>query len=68
VLLLTMGRSPAVGWGTLWVLFVAAASGALLVPAYTVVADSMEGILFYQPRKPTTFDPIRQIKRDRHLS
>jgi cell shape-determining protein MreD len=68
VLLLTMGRAPAVGWGTLWVLAVAAASGALLVPGYGVFFSWLEGLFFHRPRQRPSFDPLRQIKRDRHLS
>jgi cell shape-determining protein MreD len=68
VLLLTMGRSPAVGWGSLWVLMIAAASGAMLVPAYGVLFHWLEGVFFHQQRARASFDPLRQIKRDRHLS
>ena len=68
VLLVTMGRAPAVGWGTLWVLVVAAAGGALLVPGYGLVFARLEGVFFHQPRARPSHDPLRQIKRDRHLS
>ena len=68
ILLLTMGRSPAVGWGTLWVVVVAAGGGALLVPGYSLFFARLEKVLFHQPRLRPGFDPQRQIKRDRSLS
>jgi hypothetical protein len=68
LLLMTLGKNPALGWGTLWALGVVTLGGAMLGPIYFTLFDWLDRTFFYRPHQSRSFDPDRQIKRDRHPS
>jgi rod shape-determining protein MreD len=65
MLLLTAGKHPLLGWGSLWQWLVMIAGGALATPLVFAVFNWCDYALGYQPRKETSFRPDREILRDR---
>jgi cell shape-determining protein MreD len=67
LLLLTAGKEPLLGWGSLWQWLVMTAGGAAAVPVIFALFDWCHHMLGYQPRTETSFRPDREIRRDRKL-
>ena len=67
LLLLTAGREPLLGWGTLWQWLVLTAGGAAAAPLVFLLFDWCNRALGYQPHAETSFRPDREIRRDRKL-
>jgi cell shape-determining protein MreD len=65
LLLLTLGRRPLVGWGTLWQLLVLALGGAAATPIIFLVLGWLHRALGYRPVVESTFRSDRQIRRGR---
>ena len=65
LLLLTAGKEPLLGWGSLWQWFVMAAGGALATPIIFALFEWCNHALGYQPRTETSFRPDREIHRGR---
>jgi rod shape-determining protein MreD len=66
LLLLSMRRTPPVGWGTLWDLFVMCLGGGLLTPICFWVLDAITRALSYLPVAESSFRPDREIRRGRN--
>lgn len=67
LLLLTIGREPLLGWGSLWQWLVLTAGGAVATPIIFVLFDWCRHMLGYQPLVETSFRPDREIRRDRNV-
>jgi cell shape-determining protein MreD len=65
LLLLTSGRSPQLGWGTLWQLAVMTAGGAVATPVCFFLSDWLKKHLTHSPAFETSFRPDREIRRGR---
>jgi hypothetical protein len=65
LLLLTAGKVPLLGWGSLWQWAVMIAGGAIATPVFFIVFDWFDHALGYQPRTETSFRPDREILRGR---
>ena len=63
--LLTAGKQPLLGWGTIWQWIVMTASGAAATPLVFALFDWCNRALGYQPRIETSFRPDREIRRGR---
>ena len=66
LLLLTVGESPLLGWGSLWQWLVMTAGGAVATPVIFAMFDWMHRAFGYQPRTETSFRPDREILRGRN--
>jgi cell shape-determining protein MreD len=67
LLLLTLGQSPLLGWGSIWQWLVITAGGAVATPVIFVLFDWCHRALGYQPHTETSFRPDREIRRDKIL-
>jgi cell shape-determining protein MreD len=67
LLLLTIGRQPLLGWGSLWQWLVLTAGGAVATPVVFVLFDWCRQGLGYQPQIESSFRPDREIRRDRNV-
>ncbi len=65
LLLLSMGKTPLVGWGTLWQWAVLSFGGAAFAPLFFQLFDRINRAFHYQPLPETSFRNDRQIKRGR---
>ena len=65
LLLLSGGKQPLLGWGSLWQWFVMTAGGAAATPVLFALFDWCDQALGYQPRTETSFRPDREILRSR---
>lgn len=65
LLLLSGGRQPLIGWGSLWQWLVMIAGGAAATPLVFALFDWCNRALGYQPRVETSFRPDREIRRGR---
>jgi cell shape-determining protein MreD len=65
LLLLTMGRTPLLGWGTLWQLLVLTAGGAIATPICFELFGWLQRTLIHRSTAETSFRPDRQIRRGR---
>jgi hypothetical protein len=65
LLLLTAGKGPLLGWGSLWQWCVMIVGGAIATPAFFTLFDWCDHALGYQPRMETSFRPDREILRGR---
>ena len=65
LLLLTGGREPLLGWGSLWQWLVMTAGGAAATPLVFALFHWCDRTLGYQPRTETSFRPDREIRRGR---
>jgi len=67
LLLLTAGKNPLLGWGSLWQWLVMTAGGAVATPIAFELFDWCQRTLGYQPQPETAFRPDREIRRDKNL-
>jgi rod shape-determining protein MreD len=65
LLLLTAGKQPLLGWGSLWQWIVMTAGGAAATPLVFALFDWCNRSLGYQPRTEPGFRPDREIRRGR---
>ena len=65
LLLLTAGRSPLLGWGTLWQWLVMTAGGAAATPLIFGLFERCNRALGYRQESETSFRPDREIRRGR---
>jgi len=63
LLLLTMGRAPLLGWGTLWQLIVLSAGGAVATPIYFELFGWLQRALVHRGDTQSSFRPDREIRR-----
>jgi rod shape-determining protein MreD len=63
LLLMTAGKVPLVGWGSLWQWLVMIAGGAVATPIFFILFNWFDHALGYQPRTETSFRPDRVILR-----
>jgi rod shape-determining protein MreD len=66
--LLTAGKEPLLGWGSLWQWLVMTVGGATATPIIFALFNWCNHALGYQPRTETSFRPDREIRRDRKLN
>jgi hypothetical protein len=64
-LLLTAGRAPLLGWGTLWQLVVMTVGGALATPVWFALFDGLHRALLHRHASEVSFRPDREIRRGR---
>ncbi len=65
LLLLTIGRAPQLGWGSLWQLIVLSAGGALATPVCFFLFEWLHKTLIHSPIVESSFRPDREIRRGR---
>jgi len=65
LLLLSMGRPPLLGWGTLWQLTVLSVGGAIATPVYFELFGWLQRSLVHQGAMESSFRPDREIRRGR---
>jgi rod shape-determining protein MreD len=65
LLLLTAGKEPLLGWGSLWQWFVMTVGGAVATPVIFALFEWCSHALGYQPRTESSFRPDREIHRGR---
>jgi rod shape-determining protein MreD len=65
LLLLTAGKVPLLGWGSLWQWAVMTVGGAVATPFFFALFEWCDKALGYQPRTETSFRPDREILRGR---
>jgi cell shape-determining protein MreD len=65
ILLLTLGHSPVLGWGTLWQIIVMTIGGAIATPICFVAFEWLNRALIHMPITQTSFRPDREIRRGR---
>ena len=63
--LLTMGHSPHLGWGTLWQLAVMTAGGGFVTPIIFLLFERLERALVHGRVAESSFRPDREIRRGR---
>ncbi len=63
--LLTTGRNPLIGWGTLWQLVVMAVGGMLATPCIFILFDWLRRLFMHQGGMSNSFRPDREIRRGR---
>ena len=66
LLLLTLGRSPLIGWGSLWQWLVMSFGGAAATPIFFFVFDWCDRALGHRRVAETSFRPDREIRRGRN--
>ncbi len=66
LLLLTGGKDPLLGWGSLWQWLVMTAGGALATPVIFALLDRCNRTFGYPPRTESSFRPDREILRGRN--
>ena len=67
LLLLSAGKEPLLGWGSLWQWIVMTAGGAVATPLLFKLFGWFDNALGYKPRTETSFRPDREILRDRRI-
>jgi rod shape-determining protein MreD len=65
LLLLTLGRAPLIGWGTLWQLIVMSVGGAVATPICFALFGWLQRAFFHSRVTETSFRPDREIRRGR---
>ncbi len=65
LLLLTMGRAPLFGWGTLWQLAVLSIGGAIATPICFELFGWLRRMLVHHGDTQSSFRPDREIRRGR---
>jgi hypothetical protein len=65
LMLLTTGRPPQLGFGTLWQLTIMALGGAVATPVFFFLFDWLHRTLVHAPALETSFRPDREIRRGR---
>jgi rod shape-determining protein MreD len=66
LLLLSGGKPPLLGWGSLWQWLVMTTGGAVATPVIFALFNWLNRALGYQPRTETSFRPDREILRGRN--
>ena len=66
LLLLTAGKDPLLGWGSLWQWFLMTAGGAVATPVIFALFNWASHALGYPPRTETSFRSDREILRGRN--
>jgi rod shape-determining protein MreD len=66
LLLLTGGKEPLLGWGSIWQWLVMTAGGAAATPVIFALFDRCNRAFGYQPHIETSFRPDREILRGRN--
>jgi rod shape-determining protein MreD len=66
LLLLTLGQSPLLGWGSLWQWVVMSLGGAVATPILFTLFGWFHRVLGYQPVVETSFRSDREIRRGRN--
>ncbi|MFO1477117.1 MAG: hypothetical protein U1F98_10755 [Verrucomicrobiota bacterium] len=66
ILLLTLGRSPLLGWGSLWQWIVMTVGGGLATPVVCAAFSLLDRAFIYRRASETTFRPDREIRRGRN--
>jgi rod shape-determining protein MreD len=66
LILLTIGKPPLLGWGSLWQWLVMTAGGAVATPMIFALFNWLNRALGYQPRKENNFRLDREILRGRN--
>jgi cell shape-determining protein MreD len=66
LLLLTMGRTPLLGWGTLWQLLVLSVGGAVATPICFELFGWLHRVLVHQGTTQSSFRSDREIRRGRN--
>ena len=66
LLLMVLGGTPLVSWGSVWQWLVMAAVGSVLTPLYFLVFDQLRWMFGYRPVQETSFRPDREIARGRN--
>jgi hypothetical protein len=65
LMLLTTGRTPLFGWGTLWQLIVMSLGGAIATPIVFEILAWLNRTLGHAPVAQSSFRPDREIRRGR---
>lgn len=65
LLLLTTGRTPLLGWGSLWQLLVMAVGGAIATPICFLLFNWLHRSLVHHGARQSSFRPDREIRRGR---
>lgn len=65
LLLLSMGRNPLLGWGTLWQIVVVSIGGAIATPIWFALFGWLQRTLVHHRAVESSFRPDRQIRRGR---
>lgn len=65
LLLLTTGRPPRLGWGTLWQLAVMSIGSGVVTPVFFLLFEWLHKALSHAPVVETSFRPDREIRRGR---
>ena len=65
LVLLTAGRAPSLGWGTLWQLVVLSVGGAIATPVCFEAFSWLHRMLIHQGDTASSFRPDREIRRGR---
>lgn len=65
LLLLTTGRQPLAGWGTIWQLSVMATAGAVAAPLWFALFGFFNRLFVHHSEIQTSFRPDREIRRGR---
>jgi hypothetical protein len=65
LVLLTIGRVPLLGWGSLWQWTVLSAGGALATPVWFALFDWLHRTMVHGGAAPSSFRPDREIRRGR---
>ncbi len=66
LILLTLGQSPLLGWGSLWQWTVMSVGGAVATPIFFITFGWLNHALGYQRIIETSFRPDREIRRRRN--
>jgi hypothetical protein len=65
LLLLTAGKHPLLGWGSLWQWIVMTAAGAVVTPIFFALFEWFDHAFGYRPITESSFRPDREILRGR---
>lgn len=66
LILLTLEKSPQLGWGSLWQWVVMTGAGGLAAPIFFLTLDRLNHALGYQPIVESSFRADREIRRGRN--
>jgi len=66
MILLTLGKSPLLGWGSLWQWTVMTLGGGVATPLFFLLFDRLNHALGYQPMVESSFRADREIRRGRN--
>lgn len=66
LLLLTAGREPLLGWGSLWQWLVMSVGGAIATPIFFTLFGWLNRLLGYEPATESSFRADREIRRGRN--